>query len=394
MNDLEKDLRVLLERKFDEVSVPPVAPPEALRRVRRRQAATTAVAAVVAAGVVLGSVVGVRALLPGGREHVLAAPSPITETVNGVTITYPSDWFATPIKVQVAPLFSFALTNFQPATDRPIECPATDAGVPTTAAILYVLETPGGMADQGWPAELRPSNVSSSDQACLEGWTYLRADWATKGREFGAAAVFGPQASEGDRAAMVEAFASMEFTEGSASGSPGLTFVAATGTSGGVQWSLVVRQQRDQGPCLEMRTATSAAGVCEASAPSGQGSGSGEFGFLVGETQGDPSLLFGSVPAEAVGVQMALEGGATIQGQIYPPPDGSGVTSRLFVIPVPPKSRGEVQALDAAGDVVARQSILPPPPTPAGPTGPPPGPGASGDTGTTAVGSAVASPGP
>jgi len=83
---------------------------------------------------------------------------------------------------------------------------------------------------------------------------------------------------------------------------------------------------------------------------------------------------------------------------VGPYPHARRAGNLLFLSGIGPRVKGVAGVpgvtLDAAGDVVARQSILPPPPTPAGPTGPPPGPGASGDTGTTAVGSAVASPGP
>jgi hypothetical protein len=72
---MDRDLRVLLEDKAEEMRIEPRIPGPVLRRARRRRAATAVGAGIVAAGVALGAIVGIGALVervPSSRPREAA----------------------------------------------------------------------------------------------------------------------------------------------------------------------------------------------------------------------------------------------------------------------------------------------------------------------------------
>ncbi len=114
MNDVERELRELLERKAG--SVGGVAPrlPEAVRkRGRRRQAGTAAIGAFTVAAVALVSFAGLRSIdrganstrIPGGDQSDRYEIFERTATIETITIASPSDWYLVnqwPIGARVA----------------------------------------------------------------------------------------------------------------------------------------------------------------------------------------------------------------------------------------------------------------------------------------------------
>jgi len=76
MNDIEDDLRALLQDKASETGPPSPVPPRVLKRGRRRQVANVAASTVALIAVVLVSVVGVRGMLRADKTGVAGQPSP------------------------------------------------------------------------------------------------------------------------------------------------------------------------------------------------------------------------------------------------------------------------------------------------------------------------------
>src|SRR5918992_5496762 len=178
MNDLERDLRDLLQRKADEGWAQPEAPVRVLRRVRRRQVVTAAMAGVAAALVGLASFAGVRAVLDPDGGATPAAPT-TTETLNGITIEYPEGWFLADPRTLEGVEFGqdslLVLANRAPSPDEALGCPGLIVERPMPAVIPDVLMTvqgyPSGVAVDEWPASLDPIEIEEDfDRPCFPGW--------------------------------------------------------------------------------------------------------------------------------------------------------------------------------------------------------------------------------
>ncbi|MGZ4151394.1 MAG: hypothetical protein ACXVP3_03010, partial [Actinomycetota bacterium] len=94
MNDIEHELRELLQERSGEASTTPLAPPEVLKRGRRRQVGTVAIGGATAILLIVASVAGFRIALP--RHPVVAAAQndlpERTATIQNVTVTAPAGW--------------------------------------------------------------------------------------------------------------------------------------------------------------------------------------------------------------------------------------------------------------------------------------------------------------
>src|SRR5687768_3013880 len=129
MNDVERELREMLDRRAS--SVGGVAPrlPESVRtRSRRRQAAVATMGAFTVAAVALVSFAGLRAIdfgsddgrVPGGDRSDRYQAFERTATIETVTITSPSDWFL----VNQLPLGAGVATT---SSSTGVSCTATAA---------------------------------------------------------------------------------------------------------------------------------------------------------------------------------------------------------------------------------------------------------------------------
>ncbi|MBI4259693.1 MAG: hypothetical protein HY658_03910 [Actinobacteria bacterium] len=248
MNDVERELRELLQRKADGAGEPwgePEAPIRVLRRVRRRQALTTAVAGLTAAAVALGAFLGVRAVL-GGPAPVVPGRSVITATVNGVTITYPEGWYLVDPSDRVAAAFPgelvLMLSNVEP-TDEILGCP----GAAGSGVVLMTVERTGltpPEAETTWPVEPRAvdlGEIAPGDAACYPGWGLLQATWVAAGGAYDARIGIGPDATGSPRDAVLEAFRSMRFDPPGPDAAEAYTL--GRGIAAGVDWTFVVRRE-------------------------------------------------------------------------------------------------------------------------------------------------------
>jgi len=165
MNDLEHDLRELLETKASDGAVPATPAPKVLKRARRRQVGTVLTALVGTAAVVVGAIAGIQALTstrpqprPGGLPEGDVAEDAIV--LPFVTITPPDEWtvMAPADETQI-----LQLTNFDPEFGTPC-FEDTSAALPPLGAILLVERHPGSAAasDPMWPVALSEGGTGAS----------------------------------------------------------------------------------------------------------------------------------------------------------------------------------------------------------------------------------------
>ena len=242
MSDLESRLRELLHG--DAARAPSL--PDSRRiiaRTRRRQAtyvATGTIAVIVAVVLVFA---GLRIV---ARPTTPAAPTEV-RTINGITMKIPAAWhFVDPVKAGLQPAgdtlprIIAVLAAMEPSSFLP--CPGeTAAG--RRGVVMTLLEAPlalEGAAAQPWPAHLE--EVEAAKSFCYPDWQSLHAAWTTAGRTFEARVGLGPDVTREDRAALLNAFASMQFQD---VGQEPMAIELATGTAAGEEWELVASREGD-----------------------------------------------------------------------------------------------------------------------------------------------------
>ena len=270
MNDLERDLRTLLDDKASAAGVPE---PDVrlLRRARRRQMGTVLAGALGVAVILGGVVIAMWALGPSRGETPADPLEPRVATpVNGVTVTHPESWkVLDPVEAGITPetetttRLIVLMSNAEEITPEAISCPGLsgDAG---GELVMTIQEVPLALAGEGarpWPVELvsliEPGQDEVGPSGCLPGWTFLRASWTANGRGFEARVGFGPDVSGLERDALQAAFDSLRFAQ--AEGAPEAV-VLATGTAGAEDWELIAERSSD-GMFLGLEWSSGGAGM-------------------------------------------------------------------------------------------------------------------------------------
>ena len=366
MNDLEHDLREVLDEDARRVPTP-ISAPEGLRRsVRRRQAVVGGVVGLSALAVVAGIVAGATTLLPVGSSQPAGEGPTTTGTLNGITITYPQAWSlidpdeaglnGSSMMAEV-PLPRIVLALAPTDAGETFGCPGQAGGAATF--LMTVQEEPlalDGPSSEPWPVDLRAMTVDASESACYPGWDFFRAGWTAAGRTFEARLGVDPAATTDERDAVLASFASMSF----ASSYEGVTAATlTTGNAGGQEWSLIATRQSD-GLTLSLQGASS-------------GSGSGGFDRSSQDLQvsshafGDGAdrelVVYGVVPEGAVRVEASSADGSVTSADVLDVPNEIDPDLNAFALVAPPGSV-ELLGYDASGEVVARGIVGAPEPAP------------------------------
>jgi hypothetical protein len=236
VNDLERDLRELLESKAGDAAPTTAPSPRVLRRARRRQVGTVFTTLVVVAAVIVGSVAAIQTVLrkdPSTPEP--ATPPVLPEAPPGfssaalpfASIAYPHDWYlldtspleplgvAQPFAVPSGPILQLA--NFDPDLPHAPRCMVDPDALPRDGVLLTI----GVMtADEAaisnepsgpWPVDLIPL-PSNQDPVCAGGPRPRIATWtAPSGLIYWANAGHGADASDAGIRKMEQAFASLAF---------------------------------------------------------------------------------------------------------------------------------------------------------------------------------------
>ena len=208
-------------RTLDRVDVPDLA--EEVRR-RAEEPRTPArggrVVAALLAFVLSAATLAFLAFAFRAKEHVplAAETAEIDAIVEGVRVRWPSSWTLVRLSER-SPDTSrwpmFQLTNFDPGLEPGALCPFT-AELPADGVVLYVQRDLKPIAEtyDEWPVELTEDDVS--DIGCDRQMTTA---WTVDGHWFQASLAFGPDASEQDRAKLLQVFADLLVVDPTTAGS-------------------------------------------------------------------------------------------------------------------------------------------------------------------------------
>jgi hypothetical protein len=261
MNDVERRIQRVLDEDAREAPRVAHAPADLRRRVRRRQSGTAILAGLTVVALLIVSVSGIGLLArsltksePGGMK-----PPDRTTTIEGVTITYPGNWYLSPLDRSTTtesqpadggPPFAFRpllqLTNFDPGVGRSWFCPLPSGSIPDDGVVLYV-QAVDRTIDAGepgtWPAE--PSSdvlAGSAEGPCPLG--SHTAAWTADGVTY--EAFLSGSGADYDR--LLGSFLSMTFSGGTPAVAGPIKnelewtneggSLVATGTFSGVDWKV------------------------------------------------------------------------------------------------------------------------------------------------------------
>ena len=357
MNDLERDLRGVLDEDARRVPTPASAPEGLRRSARRRQALFGGAVALTGLALVAGIVVGATTLLSmeSGPEPAALGP-PTTGTLNGITITYPQSWHlidpdtaglnGSPMMGESPlPRIILALAPTDPGAT--FGCPGMAGGAATF--VMTVQEEPlalDGASSQPWPVELRAMTVDASESACYPGWDFLRAGWTAAGRTFEARVGIAPAATTDERDALSSAFASMSFA---ASGRGVTAAVLGDGIAGGEPWTLFAQRTKG-GLSLSLESETIGGGSSFVSPATSELQ---PASTVLGQGSNRQLVAFGAIAIDVVRVEATAADGSVVSAEVFDIPDELDPDSNAFALVAPP-GRVVVRGYDSSGQVVAR----------------------------------------
>ncbi|MFL5798074.1 MAG: hypothetical protein ACJ77A_09090 [Actinomycetota bacterium] len=418
-------------RPRPEPQAPPGVVRRARRRQVGTALVSAGTAAAVIGGMVLGVQAFGNGTTKPPQNSAAEADQRATRTVSvdAYGITYPADWAlqtvnvapaglgpglpdqpassdgtaggdtATGAKIGLAesgPALWIQLSNLYPdhLLDLDMSCNRSD--FPATAVVLQLHPVGHALDVPGEDGRLTPAPPFS----CADGSRLYRASNRSPYR-VNASARVGPDASESDVQALFAAYDSIKFPSGdkgviggggssssggsaSSSGTPGgaetappdggdtqsvMTVVAGGTTASGKPWVVLVDASLTS---TQIEVGSGGVGYASASA-SGEKPTPPELDASVGQFPGDDApVVFGSVVARAARVEVRPQSGDPVDLPLSPAPAVTGIERSYFLAEVPEMSSmsGTVVALDAGGNVVARQEIPPPPSTTTVPPGP------------------------
>jgi hypothetical protein len=360
VNDLERDLRGVLDEDARRVPTPASAPEGLSRSAHRRQAVFVGLMGLAGAAVVAGIVVGATTLLSmeSGPEPAALGP-PTTGTLNGITITYPQSWHlidpdtaglngSPTMGESPLPRIILALAPTDPGAT--FGCPGMAGGA--ASFVMTVQEEPlalDGASSQPWPIELRAMTVDASESACYPGWDFLRAGWTAAGRTFEARVGFAPAATTDERDALSSAFATMSFA---ASGRGVTSAVLGHGIAGGEPWTLFAERTKG-GLSLSFESETIGGGSSFVSPATSELQ---PASTVLGQGSNRQLVAFGAIPIDVVRVEATAADGSVVSAEVFDIPDELDPDSNAFALVVAP---GPVELLgyDASGEVVAHGTV-------------------------------------
>jgi hypothetical protein len=370
MNDLDRDIREMFRRHEADLLLGVTAPPKLMRRTRRRQVGTVTAGVFLVISGVVGATSGLRAVV--GNEPQLPGTGGQTQTttINGITITYPEAWFAAdPVDVglepqdapRTFPSLMLALTNRDPRARGALGCP----GLSETAggSVLMTIQEdqpalPVASGAASWPVSLEPLDIAddSGDVACYPDWTFLRASWTAAGRSFEARVGVASDATDADRAAVMEAYESMTFTPESPVESD-MSIVGAGTAFDRANWFIKVDTSTGE-YCLDVVADSTimdpayGSGTCV-----GDTTHTDAPQVNILDASQDGAFAVGTVPADVFAVILETPEGVVGDIGLIPPP-GALEGFRYFVVPLPGEGHGTLRFQDQRGhDLYPQQRI-------------------------------------
>jgi hypothetical protein len=359
MNDLNDDLLEMFRRREGDIGAPASPPTQLVARTRRREWLSAGIGIAVAVIVGAVSIAGLRSLgAPDGPQPGDVGPT-TTTTVSGITITYPERWFAEdPVALGIEPPLDghrtlptlvLTLTRDDPHNQGVLGCP-TMADVSPGQLLMTVQEIPlavSGEASAAWPVPLRTWAGFGGDAGCYPGWSGMRSAWTAAGRSFEARLGFSPAATDEDRAALLDAFASMSFAPGSVAEGESVTL--GSGSAAGDTWTLIATRDAS-GVAWTLQTDSAGYGSSVDASPTVPSVGVNVMG---------PGTQLAVVIMPKDVRSVVLDAGGNVLGDfaLFPIPAGWG-DAQFAVIPLPGSGTGTVLFRDLQGnDVYPPESI-------------------------------------
>jgi hypothetical protein len=367
MNDLERDIRDLLDEEVRSAPQPHERT-GTLRKTRRRQGAVILGGALVAVALVAGSFAGLR-LIDRADDPTFGDQPIVTTSVNGITMSHPEGWYVVdPDEAGLngsdpspdLPKLILAVAPFDPG--ELFACPGMTQGTPHQFLMTIQEEAHAlnGPASAPWPVELEPLEVVAAESGCYPDWGFLRAAWTAAGRTFEARAGFAPDVTEADRDALLDAFASLTFDAGTGGAT---SFVLATGTTAGEDWELIAGHDfltSDVSGLELMLNAESVSAGIGGFDPSDPTISMAQQQLGTGDQA--QRVVFGAVPAEAVRLGLEVTGGDPVAlpaPEILDVPDEIDRRLNAFVFTLRLDQTAVVTAYHASNDEIAYAQIGP-----------------------------------
>jgi hypothetical protein len=391
MNDTERNLREMFQRREADPLVPGATPASAprdlVRRSRRRQLRNAIAGGLVVAIVVAGSVGGALALLRLGqqvRPAGVGSSETRTSTVYGVTIAYPQNWsllqlwqdatVVNPENSKVGPTGAMTghavlqLGNAEPSpSDSKVCLGGLPDGVsyPEGSVALYVqqLDWPRlvGTTPATWPVE--PSSPAPKDPGYCDPSAERYATWTANGRIY-EAFLGGAPGPAFDR--LLEAFRSMTFSQTEPSFDPILVngtpaappyYILDSGVTEGQPWNLLAyASSYPLAPtrvCIDLEVAgTSLGGQCNLDMSLGGYSGAESTSARVRFGGTVVTYAWGALSNDVVKVGLQLDGGSALGQWIAAMPAALQVDFRALVVAGTGDAKGALVTSNASGHQV------------------------------------------
>ena len=386
MNDLERDLRELLDSKAGEATISDEPTRAVVRRARRRQLGTVITATLAAALVVAGSLVAMRSLLRADPANQRPATPPVlpdapdgfrSAALPYASIAYPEDWYlldtsplefygaARPYTVPSGPVLQLA--NFDPDLPHSPRCMVDPDALPDQGVLLTVgVMTPEEAAISNgpsgpWPVDLSPM-PSNQDPVCTGGPRPMIATWtAPSGLIYWANAARGADASRADVQAMEQAYRSLAFPP---TDQPQMSRMAAfqgqgtprviLGTERIGSWTAEIVAYVELNKSLVVGVSGSPGGDCCIGSGIAPHSGSTEqpitTTFMVGPSG---TLVYGAISPEVVDVELRTSSGGAVPVHVAELPPSMGFEDRVVWGVAPgADERATMVGYDAEGDAI------------------------------------------
>jgi hypothetical protein len=352
MNDLERELRDVLEERSRDARAGQASAPKVLRRARRRQAATALATVATVTAVVAGSVAALSAIR---KQEPVVTDSGLhkmrTASINDATISSPADWYLLALPTPIDEIIQ--LTNFDPASTTP--CFTTGAAdLPSDGVLLVVERGTGSIGDDAprWPVPLeydsapsacRPGGLMESPEPGLP-WRE-EASWVSEDGTlpYTAHLVYGPEASDADRSALISSFESLSVRDPS---DPLLIDSPSYVLGSGDGWNLVASMSPGGGPDLSLLTARNRAGAGAFTVP--------ESGHLesTSKTISGITYVWGAASFEVASLMMTTDTGAGT-AEILELPPSFDAPFNAFLAYAPVGTEWTLTALNGDGEQVA-----------------------------------------
>ncbi len=388
MNELERDLRTVLEKDAERAPLVTRPPADVRRRIRRRRFGTITVAAITTLVVATGAVVALSHLPGGTRRPADSTERTRTSTVRGVTLAYPTDLTlaeltdeVTVSEGRVGPEGTitgqalFELANFDPMDTGGLNV-SCDGGewnqLPPGGAMLFVqtLDFPRvpGTTPDAWPVELGRAVGGATGAAAPSDEGY--ATWTAQGRVYEGFLCGRPSpALEHLR----QVFASMTFgperpgtSEITVPGGMPVTgpiYVLDSGTAEGQRWNLLAFASRyplvPARICIDLEVEGRSLGaLCDLDVAAVQQTGGDELsveGDDARVTMGETAVLYawGAVSTAVDTVSTHLDAGEEIALSRIPLPPSFDAGFDAVVVVGSDDARGEIRS-ESDGDVTGQ----------------------------------------